>query len=96
MKLFNNTSTKPDSRDTIRISKDSVVSMYVVDMRSKMRNITLTYLLEFETKTTVHVTISAVEDSGSEAISENTTLEVPDLNRASTIGVRTERHTKSE
>ena len=61
-----------------------------------MRNITLTYLLEFETKTTVHVTISAVEDSGSEAISENTTLEVPDLNRASTIGVRTERHTKSE
>ena len=95
VQLYNSTGLESVSkqRDAIRLSNDSILCMFL-DLRNVKENLRLTHTLKFQSKTTVqiNVTVEAV-DNITKWNEESLTLNIPDLNLTSGVGLRTERTT---
>ena len=79
--------TMPNQRDDIRISKDAILAMFLLNPVSQTLDITFT--LMFQTKSTLQVNVTVESDSAG-ILEKSTTLDIPDLNRlVSKVELRT-------
>ena len=89
--LLEGHSTTDNQRDGIRISKDAILAMYLLD--SVVRPLNLTFTLKFEVNSSVEVNVtveSKVDGRYVNTDNKSLTLNIPDLNLTSKVGLRTE------
>ncbi|KAL5258099.1 hypothetical protein ACHWQZ_G012900 [Mnemiopsis leidyi] len=89
--LLEGHNTTHDLRDGIRISKDAILAMYL--LKPVLRPLNLTFTLKFEVNSSVEVNVtveSKVDGRYVNTDNKSLTLNIPDLNLTSKVGLRTE------
>ena len=84
--LMKKNDTSPYQRDEIRISKDAILAMYLLNPVSQ--TLTFTFTLMFLENSTVVFNVTVESDSAG-IVEESTTLDISDLNLVSKVGLRT-------
>ena len=84
--LIKKNDTSPNQRDDIRISKDAILAMFLLN--PVLQTLNITYTLKFLTKSALQVNVTVESDSAG-IVEESITLDIPDLNLVSKVGLRT-------